>query len=115
MPKVGRYRWTICLLLFFATTISYVDRQVIGLLGPTLQVELGWNEQQFADVVSWFTVAYAIGLLFVGRIMDRVGTRRGLAGSIVVWSFAGMAGALAHTTFGFSAARFALGLGESGT
>src|ERR1043165_5205620 len=115
MARIGRYRWTICVLLFFATTISYIDRQVIGLLGPTLQADLGWNEQQFGDVVSWFTIAYAIGLLFIGRVMDRVGVRKGLAGSITVWSLAGMAGALAHTTFGFSFARFALGLGESGT
>lgn len=114
LAKIGHYRWTICALLFFATTINYIDRQVLGILGPTLQHDLGWNEQQFGDVVSWFTIAYAIGFLFAGRIMDRLGTRRGFAGSIVVWSVAAMAHAMARTAAGFSAARFALGLGESG-
>ena len=112
--RIGRYRWTICALLFFATTINYIDRQVFGILGPTLQRDLGWNEQQFADIVSWFTIAYALGFLVVGRIMDRIGTRRGFAGAIVIWSVAAMAHALARTAAGFSAARFALGLGESG-
>jgi len=114
LAKVGRYRWTICALLFFATTINYIDRQVIGILGPTLQRDLGWNEQQFADVVSWFTIAYAIGFLFAGRIMDRFGTRRGFAGSVTVWSLSAMGMALARTASGFSIARFVLGLGESG-
>ncbi len=112
--RIGRYRWTICALLFFATTINYIDRQVLGILGPTLQRDLGWNEQQFGDVVSWFTVGYALGFLVVGRIMDRIGTRRGFASSIVIWSVAAMAHAFARTAAGFSAARFALGLGESG-
>jgi ACS family hexuronate transporter-like MFS transporter len=112
--RIGRYRWTICALLFFATTINYIDRQVLGILGPTLQRDLGWNEQQFGDVVSWFTVGYALGFLVVGRIMDRVGTRRGFASSIVIWSVAAMAHAFARGAAGFSAARFALGLGESG-
>ena len=112
--QVGRYRWTICALLFFATTINYIDRQVLGILAPTLQRDLGWNEQQYGDIVSWFTIAYAIGFLFAGRIMDRFGTRRGFAGSIVIWSLSAMAMALARTAGGFSIARFALGLGESG-
>ena len=112
--RMGRYRWTICALLFFATTINYIDRQVLGILAPTLQRDLGWNEQQFGDIVSWFTIAYALGFLVVGRIMDRVGTRRGFAGAIVIWSVAAMAHAFARTAAGFSAARFALGLGESG-
>jgi MFS transporter, ACS family, hexuronate transporter len=114
LAKIGRYRWTICALLFFATTINYIDRQVLGILGPTLQHDLGWNEQQYANVVSWFTIAYAIGYLAAGRIMDRIGTRRGFAASIAVWSVSAMAHAIAFTTAGFSAARFALGLGESG-
>ena len=114
LEHVGKYRWTICALLFFATTINYIDRQVIGILGPTLQRDLGWNEQQFADVVSWFTIAYAIGFLFAGRIMDRFGTRRGFAGSVTIWSLSAMGMALARTASGFSIARFLLGLGESG-
>ena len=112
--RVGRYRWTICALLFFATTINYVDRQVLGLLAPLLQKEIGWNEADYAAIVSWFTAAYALGFLGVGRLMDRFGTRKGMAWSIVTWSIAGMSHALASTVGGFSAARFALGLGESG-
>jgi len=73
---VGRYRWTICALLFFATTINYIDRQILGILAPTLQSEIGWNEQQYAAVVSWFTLAYAVGFLFIGRLLDKIGTRR---------------------------------------
>jgi ACS family hexuronate transporter-like MFS transporter len=111
--KVGHYRWTICALLFFATTINYIDRQILGILAPTLQTEIGWNEQQYGAIVSWFTLAYAVGFLFVGRMLDKIGTRRGFASAIVVWSVAAMAHAFARTAVGFSAARFALGLGES--
>jgi MFS transporter, ACS family, aldohexuronate transporter len=114
VARIGRYRWTICALLFFATTINYVDRQILGLLAPTLSRDIGWNEQQYADVVSWFSLAYALGFLVAGRVMDRFGTKRGFAGSIVIWSIAAMSTALARTTAAFSAARFALGLGESG-
>jgi ACS family hexuronate transporter-like MFS transporter len=103
-----------CALLFFATTISYIDRQVIGILGPTLQKDLGWDEQTFANVVSWLTIGYALGFLVAGRIMDRVGTRKGFAGAIVIWSVSAMAHALARGAASFSAARFALGVGESG-
>jgi len=111
---IGRYRWTICAVLFFATTISYIDRQVIGILGPSLQKDLGWDEQTFANVVSWLTIGYALGFLVAGRIMDRVGTRKGFAGAIVIWSVSAMAHALARGAASFSAARFALGVGESG-
>ena len=114
LGKVGHYRWTICALLFFATTINYIDRHVLGILGPTLSRDMSWNEQQFADVVSWFTISYAFGLLLAGRVMDRIGTRRGFAASVVIWSISAMSTALAKTTAGFSAARFALGFGESG-
>src|SRR4051812_10908617 len=114
LAKIGHYRWTICALLFFATTINYIDRQILGILAPTLSAEIGWNEQEFGNIVSWFTIAYAIGFLVAGRVMDRVGTRKGFAGSIVIWSLSAMSTALARTTAGFSAARFALGLGESG-
>jgi ACS family hexuronate transporter-like MFS transporter len=104
----------ICALLFFATTINYMDRQVLGILAPTLQRELGWSEVQYGAIVSWFTIAYALGLLVAGRIMDRIGVRRGLAVAIVTWSIAAMSHALARTANAFAAARFALGLGESG-
>lgn len=112
--KVGNYRWTICALLFFATTINYIDRQVLGLLAPSLQKEIGWTEVQYGNIVSWFTLAYAIGFLGVGRMMDRIGVRLGFSAAIITWSLAAMSTALANTVNGFSAARFALGLGESG-
>ena len=75
--RVGRYRWVICALLFFAATINYIDRQVIGILKPTLQTEIGWTEVQYSWVVFWFQAAYAVGLLVVGGLMDRIGARRG--------------------------------------
>ena len=107
------YRWTICALLFMATTINYVDRQVLGILAPTLQRELHWSESQYGDIVSWFSFAYAIGFLFVGRWLDRVGIRRGLATAVVAWSLAAMSAAFAYTATAFSIARAMLGLGES--
>ena len=110
----GSYRWSICALLFFATTINYVDRQVLGILAPVLQNEIGWNEVQYGYIVAAFTGAYAIGLLFVGRFIDSVGTRIGYAVSMVVWSIAAAGHALVASVFGFGVARAALGLGESG-
>jgi ACS family hexuronate transporter-like MFS transporter len=114
VERVGRYRWTICALLFFATTINYIDRQVLGILAPTLQRELGWSETQYGAIVSWFTAAYALGFLVAGRLLDKVGTRIGYAIAVVIWSVSAMAHALARTAVQFSIARFALGLGESG-
>ena len=110
----SRYRWTICALLFFATTINYIDRQVLGILAPTLQTEIGWSESQYGAIVSWFTFAYALGYVGAGRMMDKIGTRLGFAIAVVVWSVSAMAHALASSVAGFSAARFALGIGESG-
>ena len=107
------YRWTICALLFAATTLNYVDRQVLGVLGPTLQRELHWTESQYGDVVSWFSLPYAVAFAFVGRWLDRVGVRRGLGAAVVAWSLAAIAHAFARTTAGFSTARAALGLTES--
>lgn len=112
--RIGYYRWVVCALLFFATTINYIDRQVLGILAPTLQRDLGWSEAQYGAIVSWFSVAYALGFLGAGRLMDAIGTRLGLAISLVLWSLAAMGHALARTASGFSIARFALGLGESG-
>lgn len=110
----GNLRWVICALLFFATTINYIDRQVTGILGPTLQQEFGWSERQYADVTAWWTTAYAIGFLFVGRFIDAVGVRVGFAIAVIVWSFAGMAHGLVASVAGFGIARFVLGLGEAG-
>ncbi len=111
---VGRYRWVICALLFFATTINYVDRQVIGILKPTLSAEFGWSETDYADIVFWFQAAYAIGLLTAGRIIDKIGIKWGYAIAVAVWSFFGMAHAAASSVATFALARFGLGLGEAG-
>ncbi len=115
LPAAGHYRWFICGLLFFAATVNYVDRQVIGLLKPSLQAELHWNEIDYSNIVLAFQVAYAIGLIIVGRIMDWLGTRKGFSLAVLLWSAAAMAHALVRSVFGFSAARFMLGLGESGS
>jgi len=129
----GHYRWVICGLLFFAATINYIDRQVISILKPTLQAEFGWSEIDYSDIVFAFQLAYAIGLLLSGRIMDRIGAKLGFAIAIVIWSLAAMAHAeaavfgpavaavfaLVALTYsasvaGFIVARFALGIGEAG-
>ena len=110
----GNFRWVICALLFFATTINYMDRQVLGLLAPLLQKTFGWTEIQYGNIVQMFFYAYALGLLVVGRFIDRVGTRVGYAVAIAVWSLSAMGHSLARSIFGFGAARFMLGLGESG-
>ena len=112
-PGLG-FRWTIVALLFAATTVNYVDRQVLGILAPTLQRELHWSETDYGAIVSWFSVAYGFGMLGMGRVLDRIGVRKGFSLAIVVWSVAAMAHALARTVAGFSAARALLGVGESG-
>ena len=111
--RVPGFRWTICALLFAATTINYLDRQVLGILGPTLQRTLGWSESQYGDIMSWFPMAYGIGFLGVGRFLDRVGLRIGFAWAVVAWSLAAMSHAFASTAAGFAFARAALGFGES--
>jgi ACS family hexuronate transporter-like MFS transporter len=112
--KTGSFRWTICALLFFATTINYIDRQILGILAPELQKTIGWSESQYGYIVTAFQTAYAIGLLLFGRFIDKFGTRIGYLVAISIWSLAAMAHAAARTAFGFGAARFSLGLGESG-
>ena len=111
---IGNQRWIVVALLFFATTINYIDRQVIGLLKPTLEVEFGWSEKDYANIVMAFTAAYALGLLVFGRIIDKIGTKMGFSISIVFWSIAACLHGVVKTTFGFGIARAALGLGESG-
>jgi ACS family hexuronate transporter-like MFS transporter len=113
-PRVGRYRWLICGLLFFATTVNYVDRLVFGILGPELTKLFHWQPNDYTDIVFWFEVAYAIGLVSAGRLLDWIGTRRGYAISLLFWSFASILHAAMSTVLGFSFARFLLGLGESG-
>jgi MFS transporter, ACS family, hexuronate transporter len=111
--KIGNYRWKILTLLFFATTINYIDRQVIGILKPFIANDLGWGEADYGYIVTSFQIAYAIGLITTGRFLDKFGTRIGYFWAIVVWSIAGMAHAAARGIVSFAAARFALGLGES--
>src|SRR2546430_8116234 len=108
------HRWTVVALLFGATTVNYVDRQVLGILAPTLTRELHWTETDYAAIVSWFSIAYGVGLLVMGRVMDRIGVRVGLALAVLVWSLAAMGHALARTVAGFGVARALLGVGESG-
>jgi MFS transporter, ACS family, aldohexuronate transporter len=130
---VGYYRWIVCGLLFLATTINYIDRQVIGILKTLLQSQFGWSEIDYGDLVFAFQLAYAIGFLFAGRIMDRFGTKKGYAFALTVWSLAAILTAWAPgygapmsallavfglkygaTVAGFLLARFTLGLGEAG-
>jgi MFS transporter, ACS family, hexuronate transporter len=111
---ISRYRWRICALLFCATTINYIDRQVLGVLAPDLQRIIGWNELQYSYIVDAFQGAYALGLLGIGGFIDRVGTRVGYAVAIGIWSLSAMAHALVQSAFGFGFVRFLLGLGESG-
>ena len=131
--RIGYYRWIICGLLFFASTINYIDRQIVGILKPTLQAEFGWSEIDYADIIFAFQLAYAIAFLFAGRMMDWLGTKKGFTISIVVWSLAAMAHAEAPvfgptaaailsaigltysaSVAGFIVARLALGFGEAG-
>ncbi|HJP60149.1 MAG TPA: MFS transporter [Gemmatimonadaceae bacterium] len=111
--RAPSYRWTICALLFVATTINYIDRQVLGVLAPTLQRALNWSEADYGDIVSWFSFAYGFGFLVAGRVIDRVGVRRGLAGAVIAWSLAAIGHAFARTVAGFSFARALLGVSES--
>ena len=140
LGRPGRYRWMICALLFFGTTINYIDRQVIGILKPTLVQQFGWQDERiYAALVFTFQLAYAIGLLLAGRIMDKLGTRRGFAIAVGIWSVAAVGHAVAErmdwmklptvnldaktglsvvlltgAAAGFAIMRFLLGLGEAG-
>lgn len=114
MKEPVHYRWRIVALLFFATTINYIDRQVIGILKPYISEDLGWSEADYGYIVTAFQIAYAIGLISTGRILDKFGTRLGYLWAIVIWSIAGMAHAAVRSVVGFAAARFALGIGEAG-
>ncbi|QMW00112.1 MFS transporter [Spirosoma foliorum] len=112
--KIKNYRWFIVFLLFVATTINYLDRQIIGLLKPILEKEFNWSETDFAHIVMAFTAAYAVGLLLFGWIIDKIGTKAGYAITIIIWSIAGMLHAVARSVTGFSLARIGLGIGEAG-
>lgn len=110
----GKFRWFILTLIFIATCINYLDRQIIGLLKPLLEKEFNWTEQNFSRIVMAFTAAYAIGLLLAGNIIDKIGTKAGYLISIIIWSMAGMVHALARSVNGFIFARIGLGVGEAG-
>jgi ACS family hexuronate transporter-like MFS transporter len=114
VAKAGTYRWRVCAMLLLATTINYIDRQVLGVLAPFLQEKIGWSELEYSYIVTAFQAAYAIGLLGAGAIIDKFGTRVGYALAIGVWSLAAASHALATGVVSFAVARFALGLGESG-
>jgi len=111
---IGSVRWLVCALVFFATTINYIDRQVLGILAPELEETIGWSDVEYGYIVTAFQAAYAIGLLVIGKVIDIVGTRHGYAIVLGAWSLAAMSHAFARTPFDFGVARFALGLAEAG-
>jgi MFS transporter, ACS family, hexuronate transporter len=112
--SVGRYRWLICLLLFLATTVNYIDRQILALLKPILDDELHWTNEQYGNINAAFSGAYAVGLLLFGKFIDRVGTKIGYAVSIAAWSLSAMGHAFVGSIGGFMRARLALGVSEGG-
>jgi len=133
MEKIGKYRWTICALLFFATTINYLDRQVLSLLAPDLSKEFNWSNTDYANITAVFQFSYAISMLFAGRFIDRLGTKRGFTWAIIIWSLAAIMHALAIevgdafsgifsalglvipvSILGFMLSRALLAIGESG-
>ena len=111
---IGKYRWTICALVFFATTINYLDRSVISLLKPYLEKQYSWTESDYSRIVISFQLAYAVGMIFVGRFIDWIGTKLGYGIATLLWSIAAMSHALARSTLGFGVARAALGVTEAG-
>ena len=113
-PPPGKYRWVIMWLLFAAMVINYVDRQMIGVLKPTLQTEFGWSETDYADVVFWFQASYAVAYLFWGRIMDKVGARWGFGVAFLIWQVGHMMHGAARDLSHFIMARAILGVGEAG-
>jgi len=112
--RIGRFRWVICALLFFATAINYMDRQILGLLKPDLAKSFQWSETDYSQIVVAFQAAYAVGQILFGPFIEWVGTKSAYALSIIFWSLAAMSHAAARSVFGFGGARFALGLGEAG-
>lgn len=114
LQPIGKYRWTICALIFFATTINYLDRAVISLLKGPLEKEFSWSESDYSNIVMAFQLAYAFGMLIVGRFIDKVGTKIGYAFAIIFWSIAAAGHAVAKSTMGFIIARAGLGITEAG-
>ncbi|MEY4620436.1 MAG: hypothetical protein RIS65_1608 [Pseudomonadota bacterium] len=112
--RTGRYRWAIIALLFFATTVNYIDRTMLGLLAPTLQTELKWNEDDYGNIVTAFQAAYALGFLFMGYVIDRFGPKIGYAIAITIWTVGHVAHGFGGSVASFMAARAVLGVGEAG-
>jgi ACS family hexuronate transporter-like MFS transporter len=112
--KIGKYRWAICSLIFFATTINYIDRSVISYLKSTFTEQLHWTDGDYADVETTFKIFYAIGLLGAGRLIDTLGTKNGYGLFAFLWSIAGIATSLVNSVAGFQIVRGALGLAEAG-
>lgn len=112
--RTGRYRWAIIALLFFATTVNYIDRTMLGLLAPTLQNELNWNEDDYGNIVTAFQAAYALGFLFMGYVIDRFGPKIGYAIAITIWTVGHVAHGFGGSVASFMAARAVLGVGEAG-
>jgi ACS family hexuronate transporter-like MFS transporter len=111
---IGNFRWVICGLLFFATAINYIDRQILAILKPQLSHDLHWDQQDYASIVAAFQFTYALGYLFGGRLMERFGVKRGLPAAVLVWSlFAAMHG-LMRSVAGFIFVRRGLGISEGG-
>ncbi|MFP3565916.1 MFS transporter [Paraburkholderia sp. SIMBA_030] len=113
--ELSKYRWRICALLFFATTINYLDRQVLGLLKPALAVQFNWTETQYSYIVVVFTACYAIGMLLSGKLVDKVGVKIGYGVCVLLWSIAACGHALVRSTLGFGVMRALLGISESGS
>src|SRR5271163_2226936 len=109
----GYFRWVICTLLLFGTTKNYMDRNVLGVLNKTLQHDLGWTEIDYSNLVIAFQAAYALGLVIIGRVIDKLGTRLGYALAMIFWSLASMGTALGNSLTSFGISRVALGLGEA--
>jgi MFS transporter, ACS family, hexuronate transporter len=95
LERVGSFRWTICALIFFATTINYLDRQVLSLLQPSLEEEFGWTNTDYANITAVFQIMYAVSMLFAGRLIDKLGTKSGFSLAIIVWSLGAMLHAFA--------------------
>src|SRR4030042_1755410 len=112
--KFSNYRWTVCALIFFATTVNYLDRQIIGILKPLLDSDLGIGEKDYANIIMTFQLLYAVGMFFAGRLIDKIGTKIGYGASVILWSIAAMGHALAKGVWGFGFWRGFLGISESG-
>ncbi len=113
-PKKTNFRWAVVALIFFATTVNYFDRFLMGILAPMLEVEIGWTEQQYGYIIASFQFAYAAGTLLMGYVIDRLGTRWGFTIAVTLWSIASMLHAAARSWGGFALARVGLGLSEAG-